>query len=326
MVNPRNAEDQSDEYFHVGPLSFAEFLLATGRSSLAEWLGSWNPGDPLSESLHQELLARLREYFIIGGMPKSVSAWAATSRFADSLRTQEALWRAYADDFAKYQGKINPELLRLVLAAIPRGIGRRIKYASISQDHRAAEVARALRQLELARVLTLVRHSAAGGVPLGAEARDDIIKPVLVDTGLASASCGLRITSLAAASELVLVNNGAIAEQFVGQELLLRAGPWHQPSLYYWQREKATAAAELDYVVDRDDQVIPVEVRAGSSGRLRSLMVFMAEKKRRFAVRFNSDLPSDCQVENVVPGLDPVRFNLRSLPLYFAGEFDRLSR
>jgi hypothetical protein len=148
----------------------------------------------------------------------------------------------------------------------------------------------------------------------------------MLDCGLCGASLGLSLHQLRAVSEISMINSGGMAEQLVGQ--LLRTVPpaYVPPSIYYWQRGRKGAEAEVDYVIQHENQIIPIEVKAGTTGTLRSLHQFMKEKKKTIAVRINSDIPSLGPVHvNDVLG-SPVEYTLLSLPFYLLGQLHRLIR
>ena len=105
-------------------------------------------------------------------------------------------------------------------------------------------------------------------------------------------SLGLNLPILQVVKDLTMVNNGAVAEQFIGQHLLYQNMSYEKPELYYWNREKKSSSAEVDYLLSIDNVVIPVEVKAGASGSLKSLQVFVSEKRVPAAVRFNSMTPT----------------------------------
>jgi hypothetical protein len=125
------------------------------------------------------------------------------------------------------------------------------------------------------------------------------------------------------------VLEGGLAEQFVGQELRSLGPAFEERTLYYWHREAKNANAEVDYLWAHQDRVVPVEVRAGTSGSLKSLQVFLTEKGRNLAVRLNLDKPSVGAFTTAVGGMNGTRkltYTLVSLPLYLASELDRLLR
>ena len=206
------------------------------------------------------------------------------------------------------------------------GVAPSEPYTNITREERAGALRTALELLELSRIVTLVRHTSANGVPLGAEASDSHFKPLLLDIGLCNNLCGL---SLPEAVALLTVLEGGLAEQFVGQELRSLGPAFEERSLYYWHREAKNANAEVDYLWAHQDRVVPVAVRAGTTGSLKSLQVFLAEKGRDLAVRLNLDQPSTGSFTATVGRKDGTRtitYTLLSLPLYLASELDRLLR
>lgn len=144
-------------------------------------------------------------------------------------------------------------------------------------------------------------------MPLGAEANEKYLKVILLDCGLCCASLGLSLYQLSSLSEIAMINSGGMAEQLTGQLLRSVVPPCMPPSLHYWQREKKNSAAEVDYVIQHENQIIPVEVKAGTAGSLRSLREFVIEKSTPLAVRVNSDKPSLCKIQLANPTGAPNR-------------------
>ncbi len=179
-------------------------------------------------------------------------------------------------------------------------------------------------RVRLARVVHRVRHTAAGGVPLSAEANDSRFKVLFLDVGLLLAARGLSLVDLVRARELTLVNAGAVAEQFVRQHLLSSDEAYKAPELFFWAREARNSAAEVDYVVAEGPNVIPLGVKAGKTGTLKSLHAFVDEKGCPLAVRLNSDPPSLLRAETSLPSRPRREFSLMSLPLYLVGEVRRV--
>jgi hypothetical protein len=312
------------EYLHLNPLTFPEFLLASGEDALANHLERYHIGDDLGDAVRVKLRDLLRIYFFVGGMPSPVAAYTERHDLLEVQRILASISTTLQDDFAKYGTRAQQRNMRQVLRYIPRNIGRKVRYVNISRDARADELRTALELLELSRIVTLVRHSSANGIPLGAEASESHFKPLLLDIGLCNNLCGL---SLPDAAELLTVQEGGLAEQFVGQELRSLGPAFEEHPLFYWHREEKNANAEVDYLWAHEANVIPVEVRAGTSGSLKSLQVFLAEKERNFAVRLNMDRPSLGSFSAAVGGKGGVRnvsYTLLSVPLYLAGQLDRL--
>jgi predicted AAA+ superfamily ATPase len=147
---------------------------------------------------------------------------------------------------------------------------------------------------------------------------------ILLDCGLCCISLGLSLHQLASISEVALINNGAMAEQLVGQILRTTNTAYTNPTLYYWQREKLNSSAEVDYIIQHENQIIPVEVKAGTTGSLKSLREFIKEKKLSLAVRINSDKPSIVTAQIPDQTLSPFEYKLLSLPFYLLGQIHRL--
>ena len=213
----------------------------------------------------------------------------------------------------------------MVFDSLPGLVGRKFKYTGVSRDHRASELADALRLLCMARIAYKVCRTAANGVPLAAEVNERHFKCLFMDVGLMCAALHLDMLDLGR-HDLTLVNSGAIAEQFIGQHLLYGGPGYETPALYYWARETKNAAAELDYLMTLGAQVVPVEVKAGATGSLKSLHQFLKEKGSAFALRFNAAAPSLLRDSTRLSNGDALDYHLLSLPLYLVGQARRLAR
>jgi hypothetical protein len=310
------------EFLNLHPMSFEEFLEATEGSALVEYLGRVTAAQPAGEAVERKLRECLRRYFFVGGMPEAVRAYSLRGDLIEVRRIQTALVETMQADFAKYgPGRLH-ELMRKTYRPIAQNVGRKIKFVNISREERAADVRRALELLVLSRVANLVVHSSGNGVPLGAESDDRHFKALFLDIGLVNRICGL---DLADAEDLITVHEGALAEQFVGQQLLSSAPAFEEPQLFYWIREARNASAEVDFLVSKSGTILPVEVKAGKTGTLRSALQFLKEKHRRLAVRFYNG-PLTIEEINLPngEGEGAATAKLLSLPLYLGGQLDRL--
>ena len=265
----------------------------------------------------------MRNYFITGGMPEAVNLWTKQKSLIQVQRCHNNIRQTYEADFSKYGKKVDPEQLRTVFRKIPGLIGNKIRYVNLDRHEKPANLSKALKQLASAGIITLVYHSDGNGIPLNAQRNDKKFKAIFLDTGLYSAALGLRLNDLSDLKSLVLINSGALAEQFVGQELLNLAMPWDEPEIHYWHREKRGSSAEVDYLTAKGTEVIPVEVKAGKTGSLRSLHVFACSKTSKIGLRFNADPPSVTRAHVNLPGFEEYDYTLLSLPLYLAGQADR---
>lgn len=315
-------------YMYLEPLSFEEYLAACDKISLVEYVKNYQLEMEIPAFIHEQLLSIFKEYLIVGGMPAATSHWIQNQSLSDVDRIHHDLTATYRDDFAKYSGRIAIERLDEVMLAIPKHLGEKFVYSKVNPTIQTPAIKQSLDLLCKARICHRIQGSAANGVPLAAEIQSKYLKMIFLDVGLCSTILGLSLHQLATIQELNLINNGAIAEQVVGQLLRTVFPSYVDPSLYYWHREEK-GSAEIDYVIQHGNQVIPIEVKAGKTGSLKSLHLFMRLKKYSKAVRINSDFPSQTDVHVKGAGEEgdsskPITYTLLSLPFYLLGQLHRL--
>jgi len=304
------------EYLFLGPMTFFEFLLATENKKSYEFLSNYKTGELIPETLHKKFNDFVKAYIVVGGMPESIHLYAQSKSFRECDMAKQTILATYKDDFSNYGKKVNLQTLLTVFHALPRVVGQKLKYVNISRDIRSADLQKALHLLTLARVCYPIHHTACNGIPLGAEVNPRILKPIFLDVGLLLTACGLTMADIVEANDLMLVNSGQVCEQFVGQHLLYQQEPYIEPQLFYWLREKATSNAKVDYVISRGEKIIPVEVKAGKTGSLRSLHQFSIEKQINTAVRLCTAPPFVVEAEGKMPNGDSYKYRVVSLPFY----------
>ena len=192
-----------------------------------------------------------------------------------------------------------------VFRAIPSHVGEKVKYVNYSRDVKAAKIASVIDLFVKARIACPVVHSDANGIPLGAEERSSSRKLLFLDVGLMNYANGLSWSQFSGMDDISLVNEGKIAEQFVGQHLFFRRGDFEEPRLNYWLREGVKGNAEVDYVIESGASVLPIEVKAGASGSLKALRQMVLSKNINRAVR-----------------IDAGRFSRQAVPLDVDGEYE----
>ena len=172
----------------------------------------------------------------------------------------------------------------------------------------------------MARVVTRCYHSSGNGIPLASEQKDNHFKTLFLDVGLTLRAMGLNIGSLS--EDLNDVARGAIAEQLIGQHLLDDREMFQTPRVFYWDRQKSGTSSEIDYLTVYKDQVIPVEVKSGSAGSMKSLQMFIKLKKEKpeIALRFLSNFPENKTVVETETGHC---YQLISLPHYLVEHWRR---
>jgi len=258
------------QFLNVFPMTFEEFLRATGDQVAADIVSG--PLRAEADVSHAHLLERLRRYLFVGGMPEAVAAYAASDSMQAAFEVHDELVAAYREDFGKYAGRADKDCLDAVLAGIAQSVGRQVKYARLAPAFANRTIKRAFDLLAHARVVRPVRAASAAGVPLAASASEKRFKAIMVDLGLLRQLSGLRTDVEYARADLLAMFDGALVEQFVGQELLAAGG---ERELYYWSRAERSSSAEVDYLVDGPGRPVPIEVKAGPAGRLRSLHMLM---------------------------------------------------
>ncbi|MDX2022750.1 MAG: AAA family ATPase [Deltaproteobacteria bacterium] len=315
-------------YGHVEPMTFAEFLLACGEERLLTFVRAAGWAEPVPAPIHDQLMNLVRVYSFVGGMPAAVAAWVATRSYEAVADLQRDLLQTIRDDFNKYESALSSRVSRLrvakVFAALPQLVGRKFMPSEVDRDEKSLNLKDAFRLLSLARVVTPVHRTSANGIPLGAQVDERYQKVCFLDVGLYTNMTGVDAANIRTRDDLTLINNGQLAEQLVGQELRA-CRPFNQePQLFTWARETKNSNAEVDYVLQVSDKVVPVEVKAGATGRLRSLQMMVQEKALSLAVRVNSQPMQRSELETALPIGPSRKFTLLSVPFYMVSELPRL--
>jgi predicted AAA+ superfamily ATPase len=273
---------------YMYPMSFDEFLMAKEEDTLIELKKDASPDNPLNPAIHGKLKEYLRYFLLIGGMPETVKTFIGNS--ADMKSVQNVLSdiaTSYYDDFAKYKRRIPLLRLREVMNSVVSQAGGKYIYSQAGSLSNPAQAKEALDLLEMAGLVYKVYHSSGQGVPLGSGVNFKKFKSLLHDSGIFQQIAGLRITDLVIAENIDVINKGNIAEAFTGVELIKYSQVHEKNQLYYWHREKRGSSAEVDYLIEQDNQVVPVEVKSGSTGKMQSLNLFIDEKKSSKGIRIS---------------------------------------
>jgi predicted AAA+ superfamily ATPase len=310
-------------YFYLEPLSFFEFALALGNEPLYEKMVSATPQEPMPHPLHVRCSELYRQYCLVGGMPETVQTWLDGRDMQSCINIQHDLLATYRDDFHKYGGEIDARLLHRLLLSVARQLGNKFVYSRVDPDVKIPLVKKSLLLLSQAKVCLKVAHTSGSGLPLGAESNDKFFKALMVDIGLISAHLGLSSVNPTDLDSMLLSNRGGLAEQFVGQQLRAAQTPAMDPQLFYWQRTGGRQG-EIDYITQHGNHIVPVEVKSGAAGSMKSLHQFMAEKNLEMAVRLDANPPSVEEMSVKTTQGQFVKYRLLSLPLYLAGNVTAL--
>ncbi len=290
------------QFLQMYPLCFAEYLEAIGKAEAAAIVLS--PPGQISPSVHDYLIAELRKYFFIGGMPECVQAYVDTNSLRESFDVHKELIETYRMDFAKYAPHADKFCLNSVFTTLSQSVGRQIKYARLAEGYSNPTLKKAFELLCLAGIVRKISSSNPGGLPLGASASHGIFKAIMADIGLMQSLSGMSVDIEYAKSDLLQVYRGAMAEQFVGQEMLIS----QNGELYYWDRQAKSSMAEVDYLAVVNGIVHPVEVKSSASGSLKSLHQYLESYQSSgqglvFSLRPYAELPEK---------------HITFMPLYFA--------
>lgn len=303
------------------PLSFKEFLLASGKKVWVDAIENASVESPLFLALHNNLVEWFKTFLLVGGMPASVAVWIENHSYLECEGIQEDIQQTYFDDFSKYSDKVNPELLRATLQSVIAQNGSKFVYSRGMESYKITDVKEALQMLRRAGLIYEVSMTSANGLPLGSEINTKFKKYIFLDTALM-----LRIQSLDMGSERMmeefiltssetdLVNKGAIAEMFAGLELIKNGNTRLRENLFYWENTVRGSSAEVDYITAYKMSVLPIEVKSGVSGKMKSLRMFMESKSLQRAIRTSLENFGKIELPAKEGAVNPPVINI--IPLY----------
>lgn len=270
------------EFFHLFPMNFEEFLIASGREDLVQEIQKTGIGNSLPQTIHDLIIEQVALFCLCGGMPEVVQAYTNTKDLNECQTIQQRLIGNFREDFYKYARRGKIELLRKTFDSIPRLLGQKFKYVNVDPETRSKELSLALDLLVEAAIAHKVCHSSAQGLPLSAQANVSRFKVYFLDVGLVQRLLGLPLSQLFLERKTLLANRGPIAEQFVAQDLLSYTPQNQTPQLHYWHRESRSAQAEVDFVIEHRSRVLPLEVKSSRGHLTRSLQLFLQEHPEAF--------------------------------------------
>jgi predicted AAA+ superfamily ATPase len=315
------------QYLFLEPMSFEEVLMALGKDTLLSLLKSYTLTDHFPLTAHRQLLELQRLYLLVGGMPEAIHRYKETESFTQVFDVHASIVDTYRDDFSKYARQSALINIHRVFEYVPSAIGEKFKYVNVDSQTQARDIRKAFDLLLRAQVIRRACHTDGSGIPLRATMNERVFKPFFLDCGLVNHICGVKRISIESLTERKFINEGKLAEQFIAQHLH-RLSPVNVSYPFtYWLREGRSANAEVDFLVQLDETVVPIEVKAGKSGSLKSLLQFMYHKKRTQAVRFDLNVPTRQEVSHQIrqaSSSKTVSFSLLSLPLYLVEQLPRI--
>lgn len=295
------------QFYEMYPLCFPEYLMATGKQQLYNQI--LKEPQKLSDTVHDVLLKELKYYFFIGGMPESVRTYSETGSIKNCTEVQSEIINSLRLDFAKYSPHVDKHCINSALTEIARNVGKQTKYSSLAEGFSNPTLKKAYITLQMAKLI----HQISAINPIGFPVQivsSRIFKTSLLDIGLMNFLFGIKANEEFLKTDLLAIYNGALAEQFVAQELAVT----QNNNIYYWDRQAKSSTAEVDYVIQKIQKWIPVEVKSGSSGSLRSLNLYLKEfPKTDEAYVLSSQQYSELTEQK-----------LKFIPLYFAHSVSKM--
>lgn len=294
------------------PFSFDEFLESLNEQQLVVLKKQASTDEPLLDPFHHKLLAYFKTFLMVGGMPEAVAVYSQTKSLLAVQAVLDDIIVSLKSDFSKYKKRVPTIRISEVFASVINQNGGKFKFANAASDANLMQIKETVQLLIMAGLVIPVTHSSANGVPLGAQANSKKQKILLLDTGIFQRILGLNVGQLMANNNFDAINKGAIAEMAVGLEWLKYGSPTQTEDLYYWHRESINANAEVDYVFQNGDTVLPVEVKASNKGAMQSLFQFLKEKNLTKGVRVSLENFSSYGSINVYPiyAISSLRKNL----------------
>ena len=288
----------------IHPMNFAEYLLALGNRKAAEICNA--PITDVSKNTHEFLIEQLRIYWLVGGMPECVKEYVGTKSIKQAAEVQDEICETYQMDFGKFKPKTDVNCLATVFAGIAARAGQQLKYTGLAKDYTIPTIKKAYHSLVLARIAQKVKSVSTPGIPLEVHASDKKFKSLFLDIGLMNRVMGIDYNESLSHKNLLSIYRGQLAEQFIGQEFAAAT----RKQLYYWSRDAKNSNAEIDFLIQREGEFVPIEVKDGPSGKLRSLHLYREAYNPSVSVVFHAGMKSNLKEENIL-----------FLPLYFAASF-----
>jgi len=274
------------QYLYMYPLSFAEFLDAAGESPLRKYIGQLINIENITTALHDKLIGLVFKYNIIGGMPAVVSEYIENGNIVVCQKIQRSIIDTYTDDFGKYSKNTQIKYLRKVFYATATMVGQKFVYSHVDNSMKSRDLKNAVELLEQAGIVQRIKRTNGDGLPLEANVKDNFFKLLFLDVGLLHSINGIYKETIST-KMIASIFHGAVAEQFVGQELLTIQSVYTKPALFYWAREAKNSSAEIDYLISHNAEIIPIEVKSGKSEKMISLNMFIKKYKTKKGIRIS---------------------------------------
>ncbi len=306
------------EYCYMHPVTFDEFLTAMNDQVTRDYLSQLKLDSAVPEEIHATLMKKYFDYILVGGMPEAVAKYALHKNLLNLESIYESILMGFKDDVYKYASHAKSRYIQHVIEYSPKYVGQTVKYENFGESgFRSREMKEAFDILEKAMLITRAYASSSVSLPVINNLRKSP-KLFFLDTGLVNFAQKIR-EGLLNLKDMNVAFKGQIAEQAVAQSLL-SLFIHEEPKLSTWCRDKAGTSSEVDFILPMENRVIPIEVKSGKTGRLRSLHQFMLESPQDLAIKISSNQWS---VEDVKTAA-PKSTRIISLPFYLLSRMEEL--
>ena len=296
------------DFLNMGPMTFTEFLIAGGDKNLVEYLSTVNHIEQIPDAFFNPLEEKLKMYYVIGGMPEAVQVWIEDGDIKEVDRVLSDILDSYENDFGKHAPVIDVPKIRLIWESLPSQLARENKkflYSAVKPGARAREYENALNWLKNASLVSKVNRITKPGLPVSAYDDLDAFKIYMVDVGLLRRHSHLSSSAFAENTRLFTEFKGALTENFVYQSLIRE----YEVQPRYW----TSAPYEVDFIIQKENDVLPVEAKAGTNVKAASI--------KKYACDYAENTPIIIRLSLKNLSLDGKILNV---PLFMIDELDRL--
>ncbi|OFZ26978.1 MAG: hypothetical protein A2381_20350 [Bdellovibrionales bacterium RIFOXYB1_FULL_37_110] len=307
------------EFYHLGPMTFSEYLWATNNHLLEEKLGRLE----FNQHNHDLFLKELVKYYYIGGMPKAIKTYIESQSLFPVREIQNQILQTYIADFPKYNSRINVRRIEKIFFASVLHLGKKLIYQKLDSESQSRDIRRIVELLIDARVLLPCTHTNANSIPLLGESDLSIFKIYFLDIGLANALLNMDFDFIDHEFKSNFNTKGTLAEQFVAQHLAYGDNCTVPPHLFYWLKDKGSQKGEIDFIFSKRNTIIPIEVKSTTTGHLKSLFYFINEKKRNIGIKISLDDYSQSEAGHKING-ELVKLKLLHIPQYAVEKIDKI--
>ena len=266
---------------YMYPLSFCEFLSALSKDKLAQNLKADNKN--LSDTIHSEYLDLYKSFLVVGGMPEAVNEYVSSGRYLNCQKIHCDIIDNFENDFGKYSANIPVEDIKAVFDFSFRNVGNQITLSKAVPGMKAARFSAVLDLLSMAGLVHQVKSSTCEALPLGSGNKNISLKLLSFDTGVYLTRQGFNATEVLNAINLETLNKGALVEMQTGLEMIKCSEKYRSSDLYFWKRTGANA--EVDYVIQINERIIPVEVKSNTSGKMQSMAEYLKTHDAPYGIR-----------------------------------------